>query len=150
MIARVKDGLPLAASVQEDEQTGKEFLEYHCQAKRFFLSLKAGFPNESFIETKNDKFLFYFMIEKESCFLILWPIKNSAKGLQTAYLNDIALEFHNQYGKKVNEVTRLYSFIGFDNNIKKAKKTYNLQEQVDSFVHGGTLINEIASKKLEF
>jgi len=39
MIARVFDGLPLAASVQEDEQTGKSILEYQNQAKRLFKTL---------------------------------------------------------------------------------------------------------------
>merc|ERR1712013_869513 len=42
-----------------------------------------------------------------------------------AFLDDLAQEFHNQYGHKINTATRPYSFIEFDTYIQKAKKTYS-------------------------
>lgn len=41
-----------------------------------------------------------------------------------SYLEDIAQEFHAQYGKRVNTVTRPYTFIEFDTYIQKAKKQF--------------------------
>jgi len=58
MIARVFDGLPLAASVQEDEQTGKSILEYQNQAKRLFKTLNENSPNRCSIETGSGQYLF--------------------------------------------------------------------------------------------
>lgn len=39
-----------------------------------------------------------------------------------SYLEDLALEFHKNYGRKVNTVTRPYAFIEFDVYIQKTKK----------------------------
>lgn len=50
--------------------------------------------------------------------------KNYSKRLAYSYLDDIAQEFHTQYGKRVNGVTRPYSFIEFDNYIQKARKIF--------------------------
>jgi vesicle transport protein SEC22 len=75
MIARVFDGLPLAASVQEDEQTGKyvsilgsmyvlrpldsrSILEYQNQAKRLFKTLSDNSPQRCSIETGNGHYIF--------------------------------------------------------------------------------------------
>lgn len=38
------------------------------------------------------------------------------------YLEDLAQEFHKNYGRKVNTVTRPYAFIEFDVYIQKTKK----------------------------
>jgi hypothetical protein len=42
--------------------------------------------------------------------------KNYSKRLAFSYLEELAQEFHSQYGKKVNTVTRPYSFIEFGKN----------------------------------
>lgn len=38
------------------------------------------------------------------------------------YLEDLSQEFHKNYGRKVNTVTRPYAFIEFDVYIQKTKK----------------------------
>lgn len=48
--------------------------------------------------------------------------KMYSKRLAFNYLEDIAQEFHKNYGRKVNSVTRPYAFIEFDVYIQKAKK----------------------------
>lgn len=50
--------------------------------------------------------------------------KNYSKRLAYSYLEDIAQEFHSQHGKRVNTVTRPYTFIEFDTYIQKAKKVF--------------------------
>merc|ERR550525_1746287 len=123
MIARVFDGLPLAASVQEDEQTGKSILEYQNQAKRLFKTLSDNSPQRCSIETGNGQYIFHYIIEQQTCFLTLTEMHFSKKTAY-AFLDDLAQEFHNQYGHKINTATRPYSFIEFDTYIQKAKKTY--------------------------
>uniref|UniRef100_H2XU17 Longin domain-containing protein n=1 Tax=Ciona intestinalis TaxID=7719 RepID=H2XU17_CIOIN len=51
MIARVGDGLALAASMQEDEQTGKSLTEYQNQAKMLFRKLNNQSPDRCTIES---------------------------------------------------------------------------------------------------
>merc|ERR1712061_373065 len=67
---------------------------------------------------------FHYIIEQQTCFLTLTERQFSKK---TAYsfLEDLAGEFHSQYGHKINTATRPYSFIEFDTYIQKAKKTYS-------------------------
>lgn len=58
------------------------------------------------------------------CYLVLCE-KTFSKRLAYSYLEDIAQEFHSQYGRKVNTVTRPYTFIEFDTYIQKAKKQFS-------------------------
>jgi len=48
--------------------------------------------------------------------------KMYSKRLAFNYLEDLAQEFHANYGRRVNSVTRPYAFIEFDVYIQKAKK----------------------------
>lgn len=56
--------------------------------------------------------IYSYLIEDEVCYLVLCK-KNYNKRLAYSYLEDIAQEFHSRYGKRVNTVTRPYSFIEF-------------------------------------
>jgi vesicle transport protein SEC22 len=121
MIARVFDGLPLAASVQEDEQTGKSILEYQNQAKRLFKTLNEASPSRCSIES--GPYVFHYLIEQQTCFLTLCD-RQFSKKTAFSFLEDLAGEFQSQFGHKINTATRPYSFIEFDTYIQKAKKTY--------------------------
>lgn len=66
---------------------------------------------------------FSYLIEYDVCYLVLCE-KNFSKRLAYSYLEDIAQEFHATYGKRVNTVTRPYTFIEFDTYIQKAKKSF--------------------------
>ena len=63
------------------------------------------------------------MIEQQTCFLTLCD-RNFSKKTAFSFLEDLAGEFHSQYGHKINTATRPYSFIEFDTYIQKAKKSY--------------------------
>jgi len=164
MIARVSDGLLLAASVQEDEQTGRVALEYQSQAKLLFRKLNYQSPKQMSIET--GPYLFHYIIERGVCYLCLCE-RAFSKRLAFSYLEDLAAEFNNQYGSRVNQVSRPYSFITFDNYIQKAKKQFmdargrrNLSlintelqdvqrimvQNIDDVLSRGVAISEIASK----
>ncbi|XP_076250305.1 vesicle-trafficking protein SEC22 [Rhynchophorus ferrugineus] len=121
MIARVADGLPLAATMQEDEQAGRNIMDYQNQAKMLFRKLGPQSPPRCTIET--GPYLFHYLIEYDVCYLVLCE-KNFSKRLAYSYLEDIAQQFHSEYGRKVNTVTRPYTFIEFDTYIQKAKKQF--------------------------
>ncbi|XP_045468239.1 vesicle-trafficking protein SEC22b-B [Harmonia axyridis] len=164
MIARIADGLPLAATMQEDEQSGRNILDYQNQAKMLFRKLGPQSPPRCTIET--GPYLFHYLIEFKVCYLVLCE-KNYSKRLAYSYLEDIAQEFHSQYGKRVSEVARPYSFIEFDNYIQKAKKIFTdsrsrrnlnainnqlqdvqriMVQNIDDVLQRGTILSELDTK----
>ncbi|CAH1173927.1 unnamed protein product [Phaedon cochleariae] len=164
MIARVADGLPLAATMQEDEQSGRSILDYQNQAKMLFRKLGPQSPVRCTIET--GPYLFHYLIEYEVCYLVLCE-KNYSKRLAYSYLEDIAQEFHTQYGKRVNTVTRPYTFIEFDTFIQKSKKQFTdsrsrrnlnainnqlqdvqriMVQNIDDVLQRGTVLSELDMK----
>lgn len=62
------------------------------------------------------------LIENDVCYLVLCD-KMFSKRSAFTYLEDLAQEFHKNYGRKVNTVTRPYAFIEFDVYIQKTKKS---------------------------
>ncbi|KAL7984699.1 hypothetical protein Chor_003269, partial [Crotalus horridus] len=121
MIARVADGLPLAASMQEDEQSGRDLQQYQSQAKQLFRKLNEQSPTRCTLEA--GPMTFHYIIEKGVCYLILCEAAFPKK-MAFAYLEDLHSEFDEQHGKKVPTVSRPYSFIEFDTYIQKTKKLY--------------------------
>ncbi|CAG5129708.1 unnamed protein product [Candidula unifasciata] len=123
MIARVADGLPLSASVQEDEQSGRNLMEYQTQAKQLFrkLSQDPNPPTKCSLDTTN--YMFHYMIERGVCYLVLCE-KTFSKRLAFSYLEDLQNEFNSQYGSRLDTVSRPYSFIEFDTYMQKARKSY--------------------------
>lgn len=121
IIARVVDGLPLAASIQEDEQSGRDLQQYQSQAKQLCRRLNAQSPDRCTLETGDLNF--HYLIAQGVCYLSLCEA-SFPKKMVFAYLEDLHNEFYDQYGRRVPNVTRPYSFIEFDTYIQKAKKTY--------------------------
>lgn len=122
MLARVADGLPLAASIQEDEQFERDLQQYQSQAKQLFRKLNAQSPDRCTLETGD--LHFNYLIQEGVCYLCLCEA-SFPKKMAFAYLDDLHSEFFDQYGRRVPTVTRPYTFIEFDNYIQKAKKTYS-------------------------
>ncbi|KAM3604052.1 uncharacterized protein V6R79_005829 [Siganus canaliculatus] len=121
MIGRVADGLPLAASVQEDEQTGRDLQQYQNQAKQLCRKLSAQSPDRCTVEAGDMNF--HYIIAQGVCYLVLCNA-SFPKKMAFAYLEDLHSEFYDQYGRRVPTVTRPYSFIEFDTYIQKTKKSY--------------------------
>ncbi|GAB1597662.1 vesicle-trafficking protein SEC22b-like [Argonauta hians] len=123
MIARVADGLPLAASVQEDEQSGRNLMEYQNQAKQLFKKIcgNASPTTRQTIET--GQYFFHYLIELGVCYLVLCE-RVFSKKLAFLYLEELQGEFSVLYGKKVDTVSRPYHFIEFDTFIQKTRKCY--------------------------
>lgn len=120
-IARIGDGLPLAASIPEDEESGKGVMDYQNQAKMLFRKLTHQSPTRCTIET--GPYLFHYLIEQNVCYLVLCE-RNYSKKLAFSFLEDLSQEFNSLYGKKVHQVSRPYSFIEFDTYIQKARRSF--------------------------
>ena len=91
------------------------------------LEKETFFSSKSKICLYNYKRTHYFssyVIEQQTCFLTLTERQFSKKQAYS-FLDDLATEFHSQYGHKINTATRPYSFIEFDTYIQKAKKSYS-------------------------
>eukprot|EP00128_Syssomonas_multiformis_P018603 Colp12_sorted_trinity150504_noHs@11898 len=120
LIGRVIDGLPLAASM-EDEQTDRELAEYKSQAKMILKRLSDASPQRCTIET--GPFFFHYVIEIGVCYLVMCD-KSYPKKLAFDYLSDLQREFHNRYANEVTTAARPWVFIDFDTVIQKTKKMY--------------------------
>jgi len=120
MITRLRDSLPLAASMQNDEEQERSLMEYQQQAKMLFRRLTPQSPAQCTIET--GPYVFHYLIDNDTVYLTLCD-KNFSKRLSFTYLEDLAQEFQYQFGKKIHTVTRPYCFIEFDTYIQKARKT---------------------------
>ncbi|TNN69888.1 Vesicle-trafficking protein SEC22b [Liparis tanakae] len=121
IITRLTDGLPLAASIQEDEKTGRDLQHYQNQAKQLCRKLNAQSPDRCTLEAGDMNF--HYLIAQGVCYLFLCEAQFPKK-MAFAYLGDLHSEFYEQYGKKVATVTRPYSFIEFDTYIQKTKKSF--------------------------
>ncbi|KAJ8011265.1 hypothetical protein DPEC_G00056360 [Dallia pectoralis] len=121
MIARVADGLPLAASMQEDEQSGRDLQHYQSQAKQLCKKLNDQSPDRCTLEA--GVMSFHYIIEHGVCYLALCEAVFPKK-LVFGYLEELQNEFNELHGKKVSTVSRPYSFIEFDMYIQKTKKNY--------------------------
>ncbi|KAK4019957.1 Sec22 [Daphnia magna] len=120
-IARVGDGLPLAASIPEDEESGRGVLDYQNQAKMLFRKMNQQSPSKCTIET--GQHFFHYLIHQDVCYLVLCE-QSYSKKLAFSFLEDLAQEFSSLYGKKVQSVNRPYSFIEFDTYIQKARRSF--------------------------
>ena len=121
MIARASDGMPLSASVQEDDELRKVNTEYQNQAKMLCKKLGSSANQRSTIES--GKYYFHYLIEGGVIFLTLCE-RNFSRKQAFAFLEDISHEFLQYYGSKVATVARPYAFIEFDTYTQKAKKNY--------------------------
>lgn len=123
MIARVADALPLAASMQEDEQAGRSLMDFQTQAKQLFRKISSDPQPPARCSLETGPYIFHYIIERGVCFLVLCD-KSFSKRLAYAYLEDLQSEFSSQFGKRVETVSRPYSFIEFDTYIQKSRKNY--------------------------
>ncbi|EDV28157.1 Vesicle-trafficking protein SEC22b [Trichoplax sp. H2] len=121
LIARVADGLIMAASMQESEEVGKTAQQYQNQAKMLFRKLSDQSPTRCSIET--GPYVFHYLIDTGVCFMALCE-KTFSKRLVFGYLNDLQAEFIKLYGSEIRIVSRPYCFIEFETFLLKTKKSY--------------------------
>lgn len=122
LVARVRDGLPLAEGLDADKE--HEMYSYKSQAKSIFKKLGVG-PSKPppRLSIESGAFTFHYLIEADVCYLTLTD-KGYPKKLAFQYLEELQSEFTRLYGSQIDTVTRPYAFIKFDTFIQKTKKLY--------------------------
>eukprot|EP00051_Salpingoeca_urceolata_P032734 m.17117 g.17117 ORF g.17117 m.17117 type:complete len:217 (-) comp5397_c0_seq1:21-671(-) len=121
MIARVIDGLPLCASMDEEADSG--MAEYKSQAKMLFKKLSDTSPMRCSIETHGSN-MFHYAIDEGVCYLVLAD-KTYPKKLAYGYIEELHQEFFAKHGTEVRNAARPYAFISFDTFIQKTKRSYS-------------------------
>ncbi|KAI8909074.1 Longin-like domain-containing protein [Gorgonomyces haynaldii] len=118
LIARVADGLPLAASMDDEES--QDLSEYKNQARMLVKKLSTA---EQRCSLDSNQYIFHYLIEFGVVYLALCE-KGYPKKLAFAYLEELQHEFNQVHGNEVTTVARPYAFVRFDSFIQKTKKQY--------------------------
>ncbi|XP_034038778.1 vesicle-trafficking protein SEC22b-A [Thalassophryne amazonica] len=121
MIVRVSDRMPLAASIEEHEESNRDLPKYQNQAKQLCRKLNVQSPDRCTLEAGEVNF--HYVIAEGICYLTLCEA-SFPKKTAFAYLEELHSEFYDQYGKTTATASRPYSFIEFDTYIQKTKKLY--------------------------
>jgi vesicle transport protein SEC22 len=117
LIARIPDGLALAASMDDDEEDMSSFKN---QAKLLFKSL----PSDPKCSVESGPFVFHYILGNNVCFLTICD-KTYPKKLAFSYLDELEKEFFSSYDSNaINSAARPYAFVKFDSTIQKIKKSY--------------------------
>lgn len=122
LIARVRDGLPLAEGLDADRE--HELYQYKSQAKEVFRKMaNSGARPPARMSIESGPYTFHYFIDGDVAFLTLAE-KAYPKKLAFQYLEELASEFSRLYGTQVDSVARPYAFIKFDTFIQKTRKLY--------------------------
>ncbi|WRT67831.1 uncharacterized protein IL334_004805 [Kwoniella shivajii] len=119
-IFRVTDGLPLAASV-DDENTEKALTEYKQQSKLIFRRLNAN--SEPACSIESGQYTLHYLIVEKVIYMCICD-SNYPRKLAFSYLDELSKEFQRSYEGKIDGVTRPYAFMGFDTFISKTTRLY--------------------------
>lgn len=120
LIARASDGLPLSASIQ-DEESGRNIAEYQTQAKHIFRKLSPQSPTKCSIES--NQLVFHYVIEEGICYLALCEPTYPPQ-LAFTYLDNVHKDFSEQHGQNIHRAQRPYHFIEFGAEINRIKRNY--------------------------
>ncbi|BHF73297.1 Vesicle-trafficking protein S22b [Sparganum proliferum] len=121
LISRVADGLPLVASVKEDEELSRNLVEYQHQAKLLIRRLTPGSPSRCSLLAGSHHF--HYLLEAGVCYLIL-AAANFPRQKAFSFLEEVQTQFSNQYANDIFTVSRPYGFIEFDRDLQKLQQKY--------------------------
>ncbi|CAJ0901934.1 6613_t:CDS:2 [Entrophospora sp. SA101] len=121
VIARISDGLPLAASVDDDQNS-----EERC-------SIESG------------NYVFHYLIQNGVCYMTICE-KSYPRQFAFSYLEELSKEFSMSYGNEVEKRTlRPYAFVKFDTFMQKTKKLYQNTRTQHNLDRLNTELNEVAN-----
>jgi len=122
LIARTRDGLILATSIEGADDPEHNIVKYTSQAKMLFrkLSLPGTLQSQSIA---TGQYFFHYIIKSSICALCLCD-QNFPRKSAFAYLEDVASEFLNQNATRVDSAIRPFHFLEFDSYIQQTKRNY--------------------------
>ncbi|KAG8963959.1 SNAP receptor [Tulasnella sp. 419] len=119
-IARVTDGLPLAASV-DDEETENALQEHKQQSKLIFRRISPNSEPRCSIES--GAYTLHYLIVDNVVYLTIAE-KSYPRKLAFSYLDELSKEFSRSYGEKVDSARKPYAFVSFDTFMSKTARLY--------------------------
>lgn len=134
LLARLSDGLPLAASMaDENDAYAKELETYERQAKKLVRTLSSSATSsppsrdDEYVTVESGSHFCFHYTYKAGNDLVLLTLTEKAypKRLAFDYLDELNKEFVTSYGGQIATASRPYQFIRFDTFIQKTKKVYN-------------------------
>ncbi|CAG8586591.1 5967_t:CDS:2 [Paraglomus brasilianum] len=135
IIARISDGLPLAASMDDEQAGDNELADHKNKAKMLFKKMNENSEERCSIESGN----YYF--------------QSYPRQLAFSYLEELAKEFFMSYGNDITKKTlRPYAFVKFDTFMQKTKKMYQntrTQHNLDRLNSELNEVSQIMTKNLE-
>ena len=123
MIARVADGYPLCATM-DDETLESDFPEYKAQFKAIIKPLREQAEPMCSVEARNGAFFFYILLANGIGFICLCE-KSYPRKLAFSFLNDLHQNFIGEIPlERVEAAPKPYAFISFESTIKRLCKSY--------------------------
>jgi vesicle transport protein SEC22 len=119
LLARANDGLPLSASIQDDDQS--DLSDFQQRAKKIFRKLSHLSPRRCSIDC--DPYVFHYIIEDDVCYLTLCE-QSYSPTLAFSYLEAVHEAFNDQHGQEMYKAARPYHFIEFGTEISRIKRNY--------------------------
>lgn len=120
-LARISDGLPLAASMEEEKDQKAELEDWKSQAKKIVRQIGPGSPSKLSIDIGSS--FFHYLTHGGVCYLTLTD-RGYPKRLAFNYLEELQQEFDTRYNGQVEGASRPYAFIKFDPFIQKTRRLY--------------------------
>lgn len=130
-VARVNDGMPLVASMQQHSDA-HAMAQYKQQAKKILkrLSSLASLPTEMSIES--NEYVFHYVIADGVCFLMLerasYPARvafSYLREIQTGFEHELRRDHGEEWRQVIDTASRPYAFIKFDKFISQRLKDYS-------------------------
>ncbi|GAA5941655.1 synaptobrevin family protein [Sporobolomyces koalae] len=123
IIARATDGLPLAASNDDDEQDQSKLPEYKQQAKLIFRRLTP--QSEPRCSIESGACTLHYLISDSIVYLTIAD-RSYPRKLAFSYLSELSNEFTRSYPPEMSLKAGLrpYAFVKFDTFIQRTKRLY--------------------------
>ncbi|KDE09056.1 vesicle transporter SEC22 [Microbotryum lychnidis-dioicae p1A1 Lamole] len=147
IIARTTDGLPLAASNDDDEQDPK-LPEYKQQAKMIFRRVTPQAEPRCSIES--GACTLHYLISDSIIYLVIAD-KSYPRKLAFAYLSELSTEFARSYppSSSLKPGLRPYAFVKFDTFIQRTKRLYLDPRGAEALGKGASTTNNGPSSGLD-
>lgn len=149
LLARIPDGLPLAASV-DDEETETDLSEYKQQAKLIFRRLNE--TSEPRCSIESGKFTLHYIMVNSVVYLCIAG-KAYPRKLAFSYLDELSKEFDRSYASEISKPNlRPYAFVKFDTFIQRTKKLYQdtrTQSNLDRLNEDLGEVTRVMTKNME-
>lgn len=123
LLARVRDGLPLAEGLDREKDPHIDTCKQQAKTVIKQLSSSSSQPQRMTVDGCSGPYVFHYIIGDGVVYLVLAE-KGYPKKLAFQYLEELRKEFTSLYSTQIDSTTKAYAFIRFDTFIQRTKKLY--------------------------